>query len=314
MYFPILRGKLNELLVLRELSEKLSLNRVITPIIEPVKHSTGALIKCLDKLNDSGIPNILLCNPSCGELEYGGDTMNELISKISSDYENTSFAYWLYDHTTHDELESFINSTGQKGIYFLHSSPYFNPSELTNLSGNKFQANLFINNGVSRSYKEQFNGLRNAVVQDNFKRKDSNALYRNSPIELFTDQHLHFIDDGHIGFGDYSAIGQHYTDGGGQANTVAIHIVYENMQNSEVWIQHFLSNTYTVNRDRAAMIDEAVTQAIIFLNENPQIYEYSTACNELRDYSRSNSSTSLGWLKKISIKHHFELMIHLLSR
>lgn len=86
------------------------------------------------------------------------------------------------------------------------------------------------------------------------------------------------------------------------------------MPSPEVWVRHFLSNTYTVDPDAQDMTQEALRDVMDFLEENRYIYDYSSACGELRELSESGRNTSLGWIKKVSIKHHLELMLHLLAR
>lgn len=97
MYFPVLRGKQNELLALREIKQKLATFQVIKPIIEPVKSETRQLLRCLEELGTSGIECILICNPMCGELENNNRKISELVTLISNSQSNTSFAYYLHE-------------------------------------------------------------------------------------------------------------------------------------------------------------------------------------------------------------------------
>ena len=63
MYYPILRGKLNELLALRELAQ-LELQKFI-PVIEPVKNDIKALVKTIQTLNSNAIEPYIIINPLC---------------------------------------------------------------------------------------------------------------------------------------------------------------------------------------------------------------------------------------------------------
>lgn len=64
MYYPILRGKLNELLALRELAQ-LELKKFI-PVIEPVKNDIKALVKTIQTLNSNAIEPYIIINPTIG--------------------------------------------------------------------------------------------------------------------------------------------------------------------------------------------------------------------------------------------------------
>lgn len=65
MYYPILRGKLNELLALRELAQ-LELKN-FTPVIEPVKKDIKALVKTIESLNEYSIEPYIIINPTIGD-------------------------------------------------------------------------------------------------------------------------------------------------------------------------------------------------------------------------------------------------------
>ena len=62
MYYPYLRGKQFELVLLREKAEFLASNN-ICPILEPVKKDFNSLIRACKELEDKGVPHILIINP-----------------------------------------------------------------------------------------------------------------------------------------------------------------------------------------------------------------------------------------------------------
>lgn len=317
MYFPVLRGKQNELLALREIKQKLATFQVIKPIIEPVKSETRQLLRCLEELGTSGIECILICNPMCGELENNNRKISELVTSISNSQSNTSFAYYLHEGSTLSEVNDFLDLIGDRRFYFIHRSAYAAPVELMSLPAiENLQAHIFIAGTVSRRYQQQFANFNCVVIADNFNKLARNADYSSIPVELFSDQYLTYRDDRLHGFGDFLTIGSDYSEGGWAAYTVAIHLTFEDQASHEVWIRHFLSNTRTVAPAAEApeMVQEALEDVANFLDENTHIEQYSTACAELRDMYESGRSTNLGTLKKLSVKNHMELMIHLLSR
>lgn len=54
--------------------------------------------------------------------------------------------------------------------------------------------------------------------------KEKNADY--PPIEEFSDLHITFGEEGMDGFGDFLIVGDDYTEGGGPAYAVAIHLTF----------------------------------------------------------------------------------------
>lgn len=71
MYYPILRGKLNELLALRELAN-LPVDKKFCPVIEPVRSSLAPLFRTIKELNDKEIVPLIFFNPTVGDLEGCG--------------------------------------------------------------------------------------------------------------------------------------------------------------------------------------------------------------------------------------------------
>lgn len=61
MYFPILKGKQNELIALRELSSVIDA-RLFKPVIEPVRENISPLKRTIQQLSDNRI-----VTTSCGK-------------------------------------------------------------------------------------------------------------------------------------------------------------------------------------------------------------------------------------------------------
>ena len=80
MYYPILRGKLNELLALRELAQ-LELQKFI-PVIEPVKNDIKALVKTIQTLNSNAIEPYIIINPTIGDFSNSKLALYEELRKF----------------------------------------------------------------------------------------------------------------------------------------------------------------------------------------------------------------------------------------
>ena len=66
MYYPFIRGKQFELVMLREMAPRIA-EWSFVPIIEPVKGNFPALKRAIDKLIENECRFILIANPSVGE-------------------------------------------------------------------------------------------------------------------------------------------------------------------------------------------------------------------------------------------------------
>lgn len=169
MYFPILRGKQNELLALRECKQKISDSGVITPIIEPVNTGVRDILKCIEELSDANAPHIVLCNPQVGSYVRDKRSLEDLIGQIHSLGDVTKFAYSIHDETTSNELDYFKSLAGGKRISLVHHSTYSDVQELSSITDSKlFDFHVFMKQSTSRHYRNQFLKEKSVVIQDRF--------------------------------------------------------------------------------------------------------------------------------------------------
>jgi len=75
MYYPYLRGKQYELIMIRENAARMAASNV-TPIIEPVKANLAGLKRAIDKLTDNNTRFVLIANPQYGDFEYDPSAIN----------------------------------------------------------------------------------------------------------------------------------------------------------------------------------------------------------------------------------------------
>ncbi len=78
MYFPILKGKQNELIALRELSANISA-QYIKPVIEPVRENISPLKRTIQQLAEHEIVPLVVINPSLGDYAGGEDLISSLL-------------------------------------------------------------------------------------------------------------------------------------------------------------------------------------------------------------------------------------------
>jgi hypothetical protein len=125
--------------------------------------------------------------------------------------------------------------------------------------------------------------------------------------EFFSDMNTAAGNPDGLDFGDFSIVGNYYTDSGGPAYAVTIHHIHFQEDSGPLDISHFISNRTKSRVDTPGKVIEAVEKLVLALNElNPSNTE---ACDEYRKMANLQVSKGLGYLKRLAIQHHLELML-----
>ncbi len=311
MYYPILRGKQNEFLALRDIIDKLSQSQKITPVIEPVKADIKALLSCLSELDAKKVSSIIIINPTHGDLAGDDNATESLIENISKAFKHVKFGIIIRSTSTLAKINYYLSIIDGKDFLLFHHSPYQKKDDLIAIEGlNSFKGNLVNLSSVPKDYHQSLSQSHNLIaIDDPFNKQQRNEDYRINQNEFFSDLHSTYQSLGYNGFGDYLIIGEEYREGGRLPLTVALHITYpENPK--EIWVRHFLSQHYPLDPKPSAMVLESINELKEFIEDNSYILEFSTSCRELM----SKGATSLGTLKRHSISHHIELIIYLFEK
>jgi hypothetical protein len=314
MYFPYLRGKQFEMIALRELSEFMSDKSLISPIIEPVKEATVTLEKTLSTLISKEQNFNLIFNPKVGDFGSSGG-MNEILQISEStigNYGNYQPTFIVTDKTRISKLSSFIDSNSLTNLSIIcHGIPTMEEELFTFLETHDIRY-IIINEDINskrflRNLKKR--DIPKVTLSDPFKALKRNVDYIETDNEFFSDEHLFFEEDGYIGFSDFLTIGQEYSDSGFLPYAVAIHLTYPNVDN-EFWIRHFVSDNNEDNTDVPGKFGEALGKLIAFVKKEGLD---TIACREFSELYNSGKYPGLGTIKKLSIKHHIELVYSFLN-
>jgi len=308
MYHSYLRGKQFELLSIRNSIEKIAEANLI-PIIEPVRESQRDIIKCVDVLRDARAEYIIIVNPQCGELESNQLNSDLLIQAIINSDPEVELGFIVDDGTTINQVTTFIATYQNQKISIIHAGRFNDVNLLKSTLNNvrQFNKHIFVESTNSNSYRNQFSGSRRVLIKDGFNRRVRNADYANHSVEFYSDLHSTYTDLGYQGYGDFSIVGDHFSEGGGQAITAALHITYKDSE-SEIYIKHFLSEPRTVAEDVPILLEEALGKLETFLEDNPLILDWSISCRDLMEIYNDGCKTNLANIKKLTLSHHFELM------
>lgn len=305
MYHPYFRGKLFELITIRETADLLAASR-FTPIIEPVKEALSGLERTLKAICDAEGAAIVIINPDYGD---HADDGNSITSLLKSDYlknKNISAGILLKVGMNVKEVISFYEQHHNHNPVFIHSG-FTDPKALSEALAKELPKtkHIFIERYCETLYRKHFKGSNRVLIRDGFERK-RNADYTETA-EKFSELHVTYSDEGMNGFGDFLIVGDDYTEGGGPAYAVAIHLTFIDSDKDDVmYIYHFVSTTNDTPTDPAGKFGQALNKLIHKLNSgNSKIFE-SESIKEFRDLHTKQHFPGLGYVKKLSMKHHIE--------
>jgi len=313
MYFPYFRGRQYELLALKELANGQLLGKSVIPVVEPVK-----LVRREEKLivPYKMIPTFDVTIQAFIETKHhmaiiGNPEVGDLIDL--PDMKGLLDSYLLADEIIPSVI---INKSAASRISEFSESGIDKSDILT----------VFDNRDSLSVYKEEFDNssprytlfssderqIRRSVKQnkvmfkDWFKKQAKNADYAIVDDEPFSEDHLYFEEEGYVGFGDYSIVGNIFDEGGWAATAIAIHIVYF-ADDGALRIHHFVSDSNIGTKDVAGKYYEAITKLVNWFNNGHQT-QATTALSTFINHYETGYYPGLPTIKKLSIMHHLELM------
>jgi hypothetical protein len=315
MYFPFIRGKTYDLLALRELLNDIrNPSDFYLPIIEPVKNDISNLKKLFDECSKKGQKFILIVNPLVGELKESDiSVIKKFFLNNNFDFGKIIFAYQIRSNTKSIELTNFqnlfSNESKNNKFVFIHTEANLNLDNIKNIiRGGNVLYNILDEEYTDRMYRNEIKKLKTAavVIRDNFKIL-KNANYPAD--DFFSDLYAVHKDEGYEGgFGDYLTIGKEYRDTGGAAYAVAIHLTYFSNRNV-LHVRHFKSKTNDSPVNVAGKFLEALNDMFAYIKTNDASFQ-TKACEEFRQLYKTKIYKGLGYIKKLSIKHHIELIVN----
>lgn len=307
MYFPYFRGKQFELLTIRETTDLIAQSKFI-PIIEPVKSTLSTLEKALDEIISAQINFVLIINPKVGDFKNDSTPLiKRLVEEKLINYTNYSLGYILDSSSNLLDVIDFINRYPDKKKVLIHCDfPHFK-ALLEQVKSEDVAGHIFVDGLATELYQTKFrkHGGYRVLVRDGF-RKTKNADYPED--ESFSDLHLTYEIKGFSGFGDFSIVGTEFSETGGPAYAVAIHVTYFDPNDGVIRIRHFLSKTVGTPVDPAGKFLEALERLMNWVNEEDSPVLKTQAILEFEDLYSRQHFPGLGIVKKISMKHHLELM------
>ena len=165
---------------------------------------------------------------------------------------------------------------------------------------------VFVEPHCGKLYRKHFEGGTRILLRDGFIPR-RNADY--PPVESFSELHVTFKDDELDGFGDFLIVGDDYSETGGPAHAVALHLTFiDPAKDNAMYVYHFVSTTQGTPTDPAGKFAEALQKLVNKANtKNSKLLETS-ALKRFREFHAMGHFPGLGFVKKLSMLHHIETL------
>ena len=171
---------------------------------------------------------------------------------------------------------------------------------------------VFFEEHCGKLYRKHFNNSIRVLIRDGFKKRSANRLHPD--IELFSDLHATYVDEGMNGFGDFLIVGDDYSESGGPAYSVAIHLTFIDSDKDEaMYVHHFKSIRFDTPTDPAGKFAEALEKLVAEVDRPGSFIVPTSATNEFGVLHLAGHFPGLGYVKKLSMKHHIETLAHYLA-
>ena len=314
MYCPYLRGKQFELLALREFSGEFANNGKIVPIVEPVKKQVNGLNSAITTMIENGMKFAIVLNPREGDYKHpsvDNDILDSLTS-IGEDREHWIPAYIyrnngqkLLEHADRHNLTNLM-------IVFPSGADVNNEKLMEFLSNDKVAFVVSGNLSINRSARGRLLKLGKALIslEDRFNEKTRNADYANEVDEIFSEDFAYYKNDGLAGFADYTPMAKDFIEGGMLPYAIAIHLTYQKSED-QIFVHHFVSDNNFDQSNIRGKFREAAIKIEPFFNEN-SLYHTAAVDEFILKAESEDGYPGLGYIKKLSIKNHLELVTRIL--
>ena len=306
MYHPYFRGKQYELLTIRENADRLAASDFV-PIVEPVKEALKGLERTLAAVGEAGGRAIVIVNPYHGDFADDGEQIVNFLRDGPMENVDVSPAVLLKEECDLAEVLGLCEEFEEQQVTLIHAG-FADRTALTEALGGQVNdlRHIFLEDGSGRLYRRKFQGNGRILLRDGFVRR-RNADH--PALEFFSDLHVTFEEEGMDGFGDFLTVGDDYSETGGPAYAVAIHLTFIDPNSDEaMFVCHFLSERQDTPTDPAGKFAEALDDMIKQLERGQFPILESNAVKEFRQLHADRHYPGLGYVKKLSMQHHIETL------
>ncbi len=312
MYYPYFRGKQFELITIREMAPLMAASGFV-PIIEPVREALKGLERALTEICTAEGKAIVIVNPFHGDHAEDGVSISALLKKGFLDKGGITAGILLQNDMDIGDALACYEKHEAHSPTFIHAG-FTEAKALANRLGNKLgdTRHVFFEKHCHKLYRKHFKGAaKRVLLRDGFERR-RNADH--PVVELFSDLHVTYDEEDMDGFGDFLIVGDDYTEGGGPAYAIAIHLTFIDPEEDEVmYVYHFVSTTKDTPTDPAGKFAQALEKLMRKLDSGTSNLFESSAIKEFRDLHKKGHFPGLGYVKKLSMNHHVETLADFLA-
>lgn len=315
LYCPYYRGKQFELITVRE-TAALMAERGAVPIIAPVREQARGLVRALTAVHDSDGQAIIILNPEVGELRDNPKRVLELVSACDT-HSGLVYGIRLGSDAAPSRVRDIISLCDGRDVAIIHAGVASQRAlELCRVV-NKLVFHVFLHDDCGRLYRraivdEATESVRTVLIKNGFHKK-KNRDYPEE--ELFSDLHVLYNDlgpkDSTSGFGDFSIAGDQYSESGGPAYAVAIHLTYKDpSRENAMFVRHFVSDRMDSPQDPGGKFLEAARKLVKFLeSKQGEKVKRTEPIEEFKELFKKEHFPGLGYVKKMSMRHHVETIL-----
>lgn len=314
MYYPYLRAKQYELKALREFSAEHAGQSSIIPILEPVKQQFNALNISINEMLRNGLKFALILNPSDGDFKHPTvkfDMWSDNDNLLSN--RERWIPAFLYSKRNTDIILPLIEEYNLEHAMVIFRTCMDIDDEtawsIINNPAFEYIVNSF-GSTISRRLRSRLKETGKQIIRidDCFKSKIRNADYSLEVDELFSEEPFFYAEEGNLdGYSDYTTLPSEYIEGGMMPYALVIHLSYQKNE-EQLYVHHFVSDSNETNNDVRGKFREAARKIAPFYKNKKKtaaVEEIISKANDPEGYP------GLGYLKKLSIKNHLELILSL---
>lgn len=301
IYYPYLRGRMYDLMALKELVEQKQLSDKIVPIIEPVRDSKE-LQQTVKTFIKNQQPFSIVANPQVSVYGLNDTKLHPLPAVDNLDF------YYPSAILAADFSSEFLKTAGKQRSLLI--APNYELLKAYRKNQILQAADKILIPDVARIH--QMISQKAVHLSDPLTFVRHVEDYADLDDEFFEPANWYQQVDNFDGFGDYSMVGHVYFDKGIPTRAIALHLIYV-VADGTLRIHHFVSDSNESMRGQKEKFFEALSKMVSWSNKNINGLNQTPALKSLLEYSQRDKFPGLGTVKKLSLMHHFQLMNRLLN-
>lgn len=308
MYMPYLHGKQEELLAVLNLAPRLT--GLVVPIIKPVDVRPATVSRLARIAQNARCAVIVNSDKGRRRQPPRYEQVVEMLnsSPFAENAGNVLPAFEIRAGVRLEALAEFCRTFSDRRCVVVHKRHTYAPDELRRVT--RFGVNpvhVFVEPGVPARAFFHLPAVGRVLIRDAFNACDRNSDY--PPRSAFDDLVYQYGGLGYQGFGDMCMVGDTYSDQGGPAHAVALHLT--EIRGHTLLMNHFVSRSLGV--DVTTSYFEALEALVSYIGTAPRGHLNTQGVQEYLESYRNRHYPNLGPPKRWSIMHHIEVVQRVLA-